>query len=55
MSIKFTNHEGQDKGFDSDYYRKKHEKKKQKKDYIDEYLEWKKLHDLYRHSTKLIK
>lgn len=46
---------GQDKGFDSDYYRKKHEKKKQKKESVDKDLEGKKLHDLYRHSTKLIK
>ena len=45
---------GQDKGFDSEYYRKKHEKKKQKKKSVDEELEGKKLHDLYRHSTKLI-
>lgn len=44
---------GQDKGFDSDYYRKKHEKKR-KKQLIDEELDGKKLHDLYRHSTKLI-
>lgn len=44
---------GQDKGFDSDYYKKKHEKKKQKKESVEE-LEGKRLHDLYRHSTKLI-
>ena len=46
---------GQDKGFDSDYYRKKHEKKKKKRESVDDELEGKKLHDLYRHSTKLIK
>ncbi|MFB5631498.1 MAG: hypothetical protein ACE5RN_07905 [Nitrosopumilaceae archaeon] len=45
----------QDKGFDSDYYRKKHEKKRQKRQSVDEDLEGEKLHDLYRHSTKLIK
>lgn len=45
----------QDKGFDSEYYRKKHKKKRQKIESIDENLEGKKLHDLYRHSTKLIK
>ena len=44
---------GQDKGFDSEYYRKKHEKKKKKK-LEDKDLDGKKLHDLYRHSTKLI-
>lgn len=46
---------GQDKGFDSEYYRKKHEKKKQKRKSVGEELDGKKLHDLYRHSTKLIK
>ena len=46
---------GQDKGFDSEYYKKKHEKKKKKRKAVDEDLEGKKLHDLYRHSTKLIK
>ena len=46
---------GQDKGFDSDYYRKKHEKKKKKRESVDDELEGKKLHYLYRHSTKLIK